>query len=291
MSKSRIDRGLFWATAGMSSVAGAIIVLIVVFLAKEAMPALKDIGIVRFFTDTSWHPSLESADGGGYNLAPMLIGSILAMIGALLVATPLSLFSAIFCHYYAPPIVARVYRRLIELLAGIPSVVYGFWGLVTLVPIIQVLRPPGPSLLAGILILAIMILPTITLMAHASLANVPRNHLLGAASLGLSRWATLRAAVIPLSKSGITTAIILGSGRAIGETMAILMVCGNVVQFPKTLFDPIRTLTSNIALEMAYAVGNHRSALFANGLVLIAIVSLLVVMARIIAKWSTGGLE
>ena len=166
----------------------------------------------------------------------------------------------------------RLYRRLIELLAGIPSVVYGFWGLVTLVPLIARVRPPGPSLLAGILILTIMILPTITLMAHAALAGVPKHYLQGAAALGLSRWATIRGVVFPAARSGLFTGVILETGRAIGETMAILMVCGNVVRTPHSLFDPIRTLTANIALEMGFALGDHRSALFVSGLLLTAMI-------------------
>lgn len=250
--------------------AGAILLLVLAFLLRESWPALTHVGITRFFTDASWHPTV-----GQYNLLPMLWGTLYAMIGSVLIATPLGVLSAIFCHYYAPPAVARVYRRLIELLAGIPSVVYGFWGLVVLVPLIRELNPPGPSLLAGIIILTIMILPTIALMADAALANVPQHYLRGAAALGLSRWHTTVHVVLPAAKSGLFTGVILETGRAIGETMAILMVCGNVVQTPDSIFDPIRTLTANIALEMAYALGDHRSALFVSGLVLLAAIILL----------------
>src|SRR5262249_56566855 len=133
-------------------------------------------------------------------------------------------------------------RGWIGLWGGIASLVYGFWGLVVLVPLIGKIQPPGPSLLAGIAILTIMILPTIALMADASLANIPRQYLHAAAALGLSRWTTVRGVVFPAAKSGLFTGVILETGRAIGETMAILMVCGNVVQTPKSLFDPIRTL-------------------------------------------------
>ena len=148
-----------------------------------------------------------------------------------------------------------------------------------LVPLIGSIHPPGPSLLAGIVILAIMILPTIALVADASLANVPQQYVRGAAALGLSRWGTIRGVVFPAAKSGLFTGIILETGRAIGETMAILMVCGNVVQTPHSLFDPIRTLTANIALEMAYALGDHRAALFVSGLVLMAMIAALVAAA------------
>jgi phosphate transport system permease protein len=233
----------------------------------------------RFFTDPSWHPA-----EGFYNLLPMVWGTLFTMAGSVLVATPLGILSAVFCRYYAPPFIAGVYRRLIELLAGIPSVVYGFWGLVVLVPLIGRIQPPGPSLLAGIIILSIMILPTIALMADASLANVPTHYLRSSAALGLSRWATVRGVVFPAAKSGLFTGVILETGRAIGETMAILMVCGNVVQLPGGLFDPVRTLTANIALEMAYALGDHRSALFVSGLLLMGMIVALVAAAEWISR-------
>ena len=278
-SRSRTDRLLVWVLRGLAATAGAIVVLIVAFLLLESLPALRHVGIARFFTDASWHPA-----EGLYNLLPMLWGTLLAMLGSVLIATPVGVVSAVFCHYYAPASVARLYRRLIELLAGIPSVVYGFWGLVVLVPMIGRLHPPGPSLLAGIVILTIMILPTIMLMADASLAKVPQEYLRGAAALGLARWTTVRGVVFPAAKSGLFTGVILETGRAIGETMAILMVCGNVVQTPASLFDPIRTLTANIALEMAYAMGDHRAALFVSGLVLMAMIVVLVGAAEWISR-------
>ena len=279
LSRWPTDRLLLWLLRGAAVIAGAIVLLIVVFLVMEALPALRHVGVVRFFTDPSWHPA-----EGLYNLTPMLWGTLFAMVGSVLIATPLGILSAVFCHYYAPPVIARPYRRLIELLSGIPSVVYGFWGLVVLVPLIGAIHPPGPSLLAGIVILTIMILPTIALMADASLANVPQQYLRGAAALGLPRWATVRGVVFPAAKSGLFTGVILETGRAIGETMAILMVCGNVVQTPHSLFDPMRTLTANIALEMAYALGDHRAALFVSGLVLMGMIAALVGAADWISR-------
>jgi phosphate transport system permease protein len=279
LSRWSTDELLCWLLRGIAAITGMIVVLIVAFLLLEALPALQHIGLVRFFADASWHPT-----EGLYNLTPMLWGTLFAMFGAVLVATPLGIFSAVFCHYYAPATVARLYRRLIELLAGIPSVVYGFWGLVVLVPLIGAIHPPGPSLLAGIVILTIMILPTIALMADASLANVPQQYVRGAAALGVPRWAIIRGVVFPTAKSGLSTGVILETGRAIGETMAILMVCGNVVQTPSSVFDPIRTLTANIALEMAYALGDHRAALFVSGLVLMAMIVALAVSAEWISR-------
>ncbi|MDF0673980.1 MAG: phosphate ABC transporter permease subunit PstC [Nitrospira sp.] len=279
LSRWSADELLCWSLRGIATIAGTIVMLIVVFLIAEALPVLHHVGLLRFFTDPSWHPA-----EGLYNLTPMLWGTLFAMTGSVLIATPLGILSAVFCHYYAPPALARPYRRLIELLAGIPSVVYGFWGLVVLVPLIAEIQPPGPSLLAGILILTIMILPTIALVADASLVNVPQQYLQGAAALGLPRWATIRGIVFPAAKSGLFTGVILETGRAIGETMAILMVCGNVVQIPSSIFDPIRTLTANIALEMAYALGDHRAALFASGLVLMAMIVALVIVAEWISR-------
>ncbi|NEO78931.1 phosphate ABC transporter permease subunit PstC [Moorena sp. SIO4G3] len=279
MSPSRSDTLLISTLQGCAVVAGAIVVLIVVFLITEALPVLGEVGLLPFFTDPSWHPA-ETL----YNFTPMLWGTLLVTAGAMVVATPLGILSAVFCQYYAPPPMAGLYRRLIELLAGMPSVVYGFWGLVELVPLIGRFQPPGASLLAGIAILTLMILPTIALTADASFAKVPPEYLQGSAALGLSRWATVRGVVFPAAKSGLFTGLILGTGRAIGETMAVLMVCGNVVQTPKSLFEPMRTLTANIALEMAYAMGNHRSALFVSGLLLMAIILVLVAIAEIISK-------
>jgi phosphate transport system permease protein len=282
LSPSPNDIWLIWILRGLATIAGAIALLIVVFLLWESLPIFSRIPLSRFFTDSSWNPT-----AGLYNLSPMLLGTFLAMAGAVLIATPIGILSAVFCQFYAPSMVAQLYRRLIELLAGIPSVVYGFWGLVVLVPLIGKIHPPGPSLLAGIAILAVMILPTVALVADASLEKVPTSYIQGAAALGLSRWTTICTVVFASAKSGLFTGLILGTGRAIGETMAILMVCGNVVQTPKSLFDPIRTLTANIALEMAYATEDHRSALFVSGLILMGMIVVLVAIAEVISqgKW------
>lgn len=278
MSQPRNEVSLIWILRGIAIATAAIVVLILLFLIWETLPILH-IGLFRFFSDPSWHPTSEE-----FNLVPMLWGTLFVTAGAVLMATLLGILSAVFCHYYAPLAIANLYRRLIELLAGIPSVVYGFWGLVVLVPIIGRIHPPGPSLLTGILILTMMILPTITLVADASFASVPLEYLRGCAALGLGRWATVRGVVFPAAKSGLLTGVILGTGRAIGETMAVMMVCGNVVQIPLSVFEPVRTLTANIALEMAYAVGNHRAALFVSGLVLMAMIVALVMVAELLNK-------
>lgn len=271
MSRWESDRLLLWLLRGAAAVAGAPFLLIVVFVLWEALPALQQIGPARFFSDASWHPGENE-----YNLLPMLVGSVLVTAGAVVAAGALGIISAVFCTHYAPAGVARWYRRMIELLAGIPSVVYGFWGLAVLVPLIARLQPPGASLLAGVAILSLMILPTVMLLATASLAAVPAEYYRGAAALGLARWPALRRVILPAARPGIRAGIYLATARALGETMAVLMVCGNVVQVPRSVFDPLRTLTANIALEMAYAMGDHRSALFVSGLLLVLLITGLV---------------
>ena len=284
LSPSQGDRFLFWALSVIAGLAGTIVLLILIFLVTEASPVVFHVGLGPFFLDSSWHPA-----EGHYNLAPMLWGTLLATTGAVVLASILGISSALFCQYYAPALLASLYKKFIELLAGIPSVVFGFWGLMVLVPLIASVHPPGPSLLAGIVILTLMILPTIALVADTSLANVPREYLQGAAALGLRRWAIIRHVVLPTARAGLFTGILLQTGRAIGETMAILMVAGNVVQTPTSIFDPIRTLTANIALEMAYAVGDHRSALFFSGLVLLFMVMGLILTADKIERYSPHG--
>ncbi|MEM7793768.1 MAG: phosphate ABC transporter permease subunit PstC [Cyanobacteria bacterium P01_C01_bin.118] len=263
----------------LASVTAMVGVLIFAFVLKEAWPALKTIGILRFFRDEAWYP-LE----GQFNLVPILLGTVLTALGGITISAPLGLLSALFCQFYAPKPMASIYQRLLELLTGIPSVVYGFWGLVILVPKINQLHPPGQSLLAGILILSLMILPTVALLAKTSLGEVPAEYLQGAEALSLSRWTTVTRIVLPTARSGLTTAIVLATGRALGETMAVLMVCGNVVQIPGSVFDPVRSLAANIALEMAYATADHRSVLFVSGLVLLGLVGLLVSIASVLGS-------
>jgi phosphate transport system permease protein len=255
---------VLWGTAAIASTLLGLVVLVVL---TEAVPALSDLGLERFFADASWHPT-----SGRFNLLPLIVGTSVAAAGALALACPLGLVTAVFVTFYAPPAVATVYRRLLELFAGVPSVLFGLWGLVVLVPLIAKLEPPGASLLAAILILTLMVLPTITLIASASLSSVPMQHLYAARALGFSRSSTILKIIIPAARRGLAAAAILGAGRAVGETMAVMMVAGNVVKIPDSMFDPIRTLSANIALEIAYAIDLHRSALFVSALLLIAFV-------------------
>ncbi|WP_241735277.1 phosphate ABC transporter permease subunit PstC [Cyanobacterium stanieri] len=276
MSPSHGDLLWRWLLTIIAMITGIIVVVITVFLFSEASTVLQEVGWGAFFLDPSWHPQEQF-----FNLIPMLLGTLSVTVGAVFLAIPLGVASAIFTQYYAPRGVAYVYRQLIELLAGIPSVVYGFWGLVVLVPLINRFQAPGTSLLAGMVILTLMILPTVALTAEASFEEVPWEYRQGAIALGLSKWAMIWGVILPVAKSGVMTGFILATGRALGETMAVLMVCGNVVQVPDSFFAPVRTLTANIALEMAYATGNHRSALFVSGLWLMGAIALMVLIAEI----------
>ncbi len=273
------DTLLCWVLRAGAVISALVMVMIMLFLMVESWSVMQHLSLTRFFTDSSWHP-LEYV----YNLTPMLTGTLFASMGALLLAIPLGIASAIFIVYYTSPRPALLYRRLIELLAGMPSVVFGFWGLTTLVPLINQLHPPGASLLAGIWVLTLMILPTITLTAYAAFSAVPNEYLHSAAALGISRWGMIRGVAFPAARTGIVAGVILASGRALGETMAVLMVAGNVVQHAESLFDPIRTLAANIALEMAYAMGDHRAVLFVSGLMLMLLVMTLSGLAAWLGK-------
>jgi len=256
-----------------------VMLLILFFLLLESWPVLTELSLLRFVTDASWHP-LE----GAYNVMPMLSGTLLASIGALMLAIPLGMASALFIVFFAPSRLAQLYQRLIELLAGIPSVVFGFWGLTTLVPLISEWQPPGASLLAAVLVLTLMILPLITLTAYTALAAVPDELFRNAAALGIPRWGMIRGVALSAARTGIIAGVILAAARALGETMAVLMVAGNVVQYPESVFDPVRTLAANIALEMAYAMGDHRAVLFVSGLLLLLLVMLLSGVAGLLEK-------
>lgn len=275
LSPSRHDACLVWTLRGCGLLTGALSVMIVLFLLLESLPALRDVGPTRFVSDQSWHPAAGAAKGQ-FNFVPMIVATLLATGGAVVLAAALGIGSAVFAHFYAPRRLGQAYGKVIELLAGIPSVVYGLWGLVVLVPLVARWQPPGTSLLSAIIILAIMILPTIALLTGAAFDSIPQEYLRASASLGLSRARTVFSVVMPAARSGLFTAILLGTVRAIGETMAVLMVAGNVVQNPDSVFQPVRTMTANIALEMAYATGDHRSALFVCGLILMAMVIVLV---------------
>jgi phosphate ABC transporter permease protein PstC len=210
----------------------------------------------------------------------MILGSLWVTLGALVVGVPLGLGCAVFLTEFVPSKVRMILKPTIELLAGIPSVVYGFIGVIILVPFIRnVFGGPGLSVAAASIVLAIMILPTIISISIDAILAVPKTYREGSLALGATRWQTITGVVLIAARSGIVASIILGMGRAIGETMAVIMVAGNTVQAPHSILAPVRTLTANIALEMGFATGDHRSALFATGVVLFIVVMALNVIA------------
>ena len=277
--RMQTDRLLAWILRVGATVAALMMLLILMFLLFESWPALTGLSLIRFVTDAAWHP-LE----GAYHLMPMLLATLLASSGALMLAVPLGLASAVFIVFFASPRLAAMYKRLIELLAGIPSVVFGFWGLTTLAPLINEWHPHGASLLAAVLVLTLMVLPMITLTAYTAFVAVPDALLRNAAALGLSRWGMIAGVALPAARNGIIAGIILAAARALGETMAVLMVAGNVVQYPESIFDPVRTLAANIVLEMAYAMDDHRAVLFVSGLLLMALVMVLSALAGLLER-------
>ena len=255
----------------------SILAIITLFIFKEGTPIMFKYGVNKFLLGLDWYPTEQS-----FGLLPMIIGSLEVTAGALFIGIPFGLACAIFLTEFSSRRLRQVIKPIIELLAGIPSVVYGFMGVIILVPFIRThLGGPGLSVLAAAIILGIMILPTIISISIDSLQAVPRNYREGSIALGATKWQTTKMVTLPAAKSGIIASIILGMGRAIGETMAVIMIAGNAVNIPHSILDPVRTLTSNIALEMGYASGEHRQALFATGVILFIIIMILNTIANL----------
>lgn len=279
--------------SALSSV--AIVFLIGFFTLKESIPAFRGIGPLNMLTEKVWRPGQES-----YGILAMIAGSGLVTLGSVLTGVPLALGCAVFLAEVAPRWMAGLVRPSVELLAGIPSVVYGLFGMVVLVPLIRGIEVPGNTgfgLLSASVVLAVMILPTIASVAESALRSVPRSYYNGSLALGATRWETIWRVNIPAARSGILSAVVLGLGRALGETIAMIMVIGNSVIMPKALTgNPLsvflsraRTLTGNIAVEISYATGVHESALFATGVVLFVLIMAVNTSARGLLKASIEG--
>ena len=258
----------------------SVLAIITMFIFFEGIPLINKVGLFKFLFGMKWAPSQ-----GLYGIFPMIVGTLSVTLGAAIIGVPVALCVSIFLTEFAPKQIRMFMRSTIQLLAGIPSVVYGFWGLTFIVPFIRdYLGGPGLSILAGSLILAIMILPTIISISEVSLLALPGLYKQGSLALGATHWQTIWRVLIPSAKSGIMAAIILGIGRAIGETMAVIMVLGNAVALPGSILDPARTLTTNIGIEMGYASGDHQQALFATGIVLLVMIMILNSAAQIIVR-------
>jgi phosphate ABC transporter permease protein PstC len=265
-------------TVALSAV--SILIVITLFIFSEGTPIMFKYGLRKFLINLDWYPLEKS-----YGLLPMIIGSLYVTAGALVIGVPFGLACAVVLTEFSSRRLRRLLKPVIELLAGIPSVVYGFMGVVILIPFIRNhLGGPGFSVLAAAIILGIMILPTIISISIDSLEAVPRSYREGSIALGATRWQTTRMVMFPAAKSGLIASIILGMGRAIGETMAVIMIAGNAANIPRSTLEPVRTLTSNIALEMGYAAGEHRQALFATGVILFVIIMILNTAANLTSR-------
>jgi phosphate transport system permease protein len=256
------------------------IILISLFIFAKGIPLILKTGLLDFLFNLKWSPSQ-----GSYGIGAMLVGTLVLTISSLAWAVPLGISTAVFMAEIAPDRIGSMLGRMIELLAGIPSVVFGFFGLIIVVPFIRnYLGGNGMSVLAGSIILGIMILPTIISISRDSILAVPKEYKEGSLALGATHLQSIKGVIFPAAKSGIITAVILGMGRAIGETMAVVMVTGNSTIIPGSLLDPVRTMTSNIVLEMGYASGDHQAALFATGAVLFVFIVILNLLVSLSIK-------
>lgn len=244
------------------------VLLICIFLFANGLPTIAQIGPLKFLFGQEWKPSNNK-----FGILPMIVASIYVTGGAILVGVPIAVLTSVFMARYCPKRIYGVLKSGIELMAGIPSIVYGFFGLVLIVPLIRdVFGGPGASMLAAIILLGIMILPTIVGVTEAAIRGVPESYYEGSLALGATKERSIYAVMLPAAKSGILAGIVLGIGRAIGETMAVVMIAGNQPRIPKGLLKGVRTMTMNIVTDMGYATGLHRQALIATAVVLFVFV-------------------
>lgn len=261
--KEILMKGLFLVAACTSVLA---VLLICVFLFANGVPAIHKIGFLKFIFGTEWRPSNDM-----YGIFPMILASIYVTAGAVLIGVPVAILTSVFLARYCPKKIYGPLKAGVDLMAGVPSIVYGFFGLVVMVPAIRALFPGktnGSSMLAACLILAIMILPTVIGVTESSIRSIPESYYEGSLALGATKERSIFAVMLPAAKSGILAAVVLGIGRAVGETMAVIMVAGNQARMPAGILKGVRTLTANIVTEMGYASGLHREALIGTAVVL-----------------------
>lgn len=259
--KESIMKAIFFISASVSILA---VMLICIFLFANGIPAILKIGPKEFLLGKTWLPS-----SGSFGIFPMIIGSIYVTAGAIIIGVPVGVLCAVYLAKFCPEPLYRILKPAIDLLAGIPSIVYGFFGLIVIVPIMmQICGGSGKSVLTASILLGIMILPTIINVSETSIRAVPDSYYEGALALGATHERSVFFATLPAAKSGILAGIILGVGRAIGETMAVVMIAGNQPVIPESIYKGVRTMTANIVIEMGYATDLHREALIATGVVL-----------------------
>jgi len=258
----------------------AAVILICIFLFANGLPAIKKIGLWEFLGGMKWSPTK-----GFFGIFPMIIGSIYVTAGAIIIGVPIGVFCAVFMAKFCPKRIYRILKPAVDLLAGIPSIVYGFFGLMVIVPIIQnIFGGSGKGVLTASAVLGIMILPTIINVSETAIRAVPENYYEGALALGATHERSVYKATLPAAKSGITAGVILGIGRAIGEAMAVKIIAGNQAVIPKSLLSGVRTLTSNIVLEMGYATDLHREALIATAVVLFVFILIINLMFSLLKR-------
>lgn len=276
-AREEIMRGLFLICACVSVLAVAAICL---FIFVNGLPAMGEIGVLEFLGGTEWRPGMNK-----FGIFPMIVGSIYVTAGAIIIGVPIGVLCAVFMSRFCPAWLYKIIKPLIELMAGIPSIVYGFFGMVVIVPVLRdMFGGSGKGVLAASILLGIMILPTLVSVIEASLNAVPDSYYEGALALGATHERSVFFTVLPAAKSGILAGIILGIGRAIGETMAVVMVAGNSAVMPDSLMSNVRTLTANIVLEMSYAADLHKDALIATAAVLFVFILIINVSFSLFKK-------
>lgn len=263
----------------LATCVASLVALIVIFLLLEASAVITSSSLREFLFGSDWSPADKI-----FGMAAMIVATLGVAGGATALALPFGIVCAAFMVFIAPRSALFAMKILMALLVGTPSVVFGLWGLTAVVPLISTLAPPGTSLLSAVLVLAFMILPTITLTSYSAFASLPKSLIRASFSLGLGLKSHVLLIALPAARSGILAGVILALTRALGETMAVLMVAGNVSTMPTSIFDPVRVLTANIALELSYASGDHRTALYASGLLLALLILLLSVVAHRFGK-------
>jgi phosphate transport system permease protein len=274
----RVMKAVFAASAGAAIFS---LVLICLFLFSNGLPAIFQIGSAEFL-GTDWAPTDEPPSFG---ILPMILGSVYVTLGAMIIGAPIGIFTAVFMAFYCPKSIYKLLKPAIDLLAGIPSIVYGFFGMVLLVPFVREhFGGTGASILTASIILGVMILPTIISISEAALRAVPSACYENAMALGSTHERSIFYAVLPAAKSGVLAAVVLGVGRAIGETMAVIMVAGNQARMPNGILRGVRTMTANIVIEMGYAADLHREALFATALVLLLFILIINLVLHKVTK-------
>ncbi|MBS6592041.1 MAG: phosphate ABC transporter permease subunit PstC [Ruminococcus sp.] len=258
------------------------VVLICLFIFVNGVPAIAKIGVFDFLLGEKWKPNDTPAS---YGILPMILGSIYITAGAVLVGVPIGLLTAIFMSRFCPKKLYGVFKPMINLLAGIPSIVYGFFGMIVIVPLVrQHIGGDGNSILTASVLLGIMILPTVVGLSESSMNAVPSSYYEGALALGATHERAVATVIFPAARSGIMSSVILGIGRAIGETMAVIMVAGNQARMPKGILEGVRTLTANIVTEMGYAADLHYDALIGTGVVLFVFILILNICFSLLNK-------